>query len=177
MRVQKGIQYAVWESKFGQPCMNGCGYSDFARFIFHIGSVAFLFGRHKGRTLVVEFLTWGFFLRFRLLQTEEPPKPDQRAYGHYKGEPIPAPAGWKIIPEGEEIPQEHREYIVQEHGLWCEWRRCHSTMTPPKATVWGDVRAYAARVEDEKCGAYTEYAPPGCALPRGHEGHHMGAEA
>lgn len=160
MRIQKGIQYAVWERKFGQPTMDGCGYSDFARFIFHIGDTAFLFGRHKGKTLLVEFFTWGFLLRFSLLQTEEPPKPDTRAYGHYKGEPIPAPAGWKIVPEGEEIPQEHREYIIQrrgpvvsgssitiqEHGLWCAWRKCHSTMTPLEATVWGDVRAYAARI-------------------------------
>lgn len=65
------VFYAVWDCKFKQSFMAGCGYSDFARFIFHIGGTAFLFGKHKGRTLVVEFLTFGFLLRFRLLQTEE----------------------------------------------------------------------------------------------------------
>ncbi len=65
------VLYAVWDCKFEQGFMAGCGYSDFARFIFHIGSRAFLFGRHKGKTLVVEFLTFGFLLRFRLLQTQE----------------------------------------------------------------------------------------------------------
>ncbi len=76
MRTQH-VDYAVWETKSGQSYMTGWGYTDKARFIFHMGSTAFLFGRHEGRTLVVEFLTSGFLLRFRLMQTEDPPKPDQ----------------------------------------------------------------------------------------------------
>lgn len=75
------------------------------------------------------------------------------AYGyHIDGEPILAPTGWKIVPEGERIPQEHREYIVRDQGLagqWCERRRCHSTMTPHQAVVWGDVQVYAARIQGE----------------------------
>ncbi len=70
IRTQR-VTYAVWDRKFNQGFMGGCGYSDFARFIFHIGGRAFLFGRHEGKTLAVEFLTFGFMLRFRLLQTEE----------------------------------------------------------------------------------------------------------
>ena len=67
MRTQH-VDYAVHEMKYDS--LVGCGYSDFARFIFHIGRKAFLFGKHKGRTLVVEFCTTGFMLRFRLMQTE-----------------------------------------------------------------------------------------------------------
>jgi hypothetical protein len=29
----------------------------------------------------------------------------------------------------------------------------------------------------QACGAYSEYAPPGCELPEGHDGPHMGADA
>jgi hypothetical protein len=146
MRTQN-VTYAVHEYKFTQSFMSGCGYSDFARFIFHVGGIAFLFGKHKGRTLVVEFLTFGSLLNFRLMQTVVPSKPDLPVYGYYKGEPITVGDGWKIIPEGEEIPQEHMEYSVVEHGMWCESRRCHSTMTPLTARLWGSVRAYAGRVE------------------------------
>ena len=60
------VDYAVHERKYA---IAGCGYSDRARFIFHIGTAAFHFGQHDGRTLVVECLTTGFMLRFRLLQT------------------------------------------------------------------------------------------------------------
>jgi hypothetical protein len=145
MRTQH-VDYAVWDRKLGACGLPGTtGYTDKARFILHFLNTAYLFGEHEGRTLVVEFITSGFLLRFRVMQTAEPPKADREVYGHHRGEPIHAPSGWVIISEGQEIPQEHREYVAQEHGLWCQWRRCHSTMTPPKAKLWGDVRAYAAR--------------------------------
>lgn len=72
-------------------------------------------------------------------------------YGFYdNGVQIVAPPGWEIIPEGGEIPQEHC-YAAQGlsgegGGLWCNPRRCHSTMTPLDARVWGYVRAFAKRV-------------------------------
>ena len=56
------------------------------------------------------------------------------------GDTIEAPKGWVLIPEGEYIPQQHREYIGT---WWCGPRRCHSTMTPFNAMIWGSVRAYA----------------------------------
>ena len=66
-------------------------------------------------------------------------------YGYTsKGIRVPTPSGWKLIPEGAEIPQEHREYIEdysRDRSHLCEPRRCHSTMTPIKACVWGGVRA------------------------------------
>jgi hypothetical protein len=77
------------------------GYTDRARFIFHVGRTAYLFGEHDGRTLVVEFLTTGFMLRFRLEQTKPSPK---------------------------------------------------------------------------ICGAYSEYAPPGCGREPGHGGNHEPGE-
>lgn len=67
MRTQS-VDYAVHDMRVAYP---GCGYSDKARFIFHIGTLAFLFGEHEGRTLVIEFFTTGFLLRFRLLKTRE----------------------------------------------------------------------------------------------------------
>jgi hypothetical protein len=66
MRVQRYVGYAVHGDVIDWP---GCGYTDGARFVFHIGVTAFLFGKHLGKTLVVEFFTTGFFLRFRLVQT------------------------------------------------------------------------------------------------------------
>jgi hypothetical protein len=52
---------------------------------------------------------------------------------------------WRIIPEGQPIPQVHRKYVVnvEGEGHWYPPSRCHSTMTPPTAQVWGDVAAYA----------------------------------
>ena len=100
MRTQQ-VDYAVLNRKYShdQTGLPGCsGYTDKARFILHIGTIAFLFGEHEGRTLVIELLTRGFFLRFRLVQT---------------------------------VP------------------------------------------EKKICGAYSEYAPPGCGLEPGHEGNHM----
>jgi hypothetical protein len=73
-------------------------------------------------------------------------------YGFFdNGDPIVAPDGWEIIPEGGEIPPEHREAAGE--GLWCDPRRCHSTMTPMWACVWGYVRAFARRAgqaQDQK---------------------------
>jgi hypothetical protein len=69
VRTQR-VDYAVLEWPLCSETV-GCGYSDHARFIFHIGTLAFLFGKHEGRTLVVEFFTTGFLLRFRLMQTKE----------------------------------------------------------------------------------------------------------
>lgn len=99
MRTQN-VDYAVLDTKYSQEQtgMPGhSGYTDRARFIFHMGSTAYLFGEHEGRTLVVEFLTSGSFLRFRL------------------------------------------------------------TQTAPEVKI---------------CGAYSEYAPPGCSREPGHGGEH-----
>ena len=67
------------------------------------------------------------------------------------GTEIVAPPGWDIIPEGGDIPQAHREFLQlcpyrgkPGQALWASPRRCHSTMTPIYACVWGDVRAFAA---------------------------------
>jgi hypothetical protein len=69
-----------------------------------------------------------------------PPKPDR--YGPNAGVP------WNILPEGAPIPQKHREFIdYMGTQTWCEPRRCHSTMTPPNATVFGSVRAFAVRAD------------------------------
>lgn len=66
-------------------------------------------------------------------------------YGFFDdGRAIVAPPGWEIIPEGGAIPQEHRE--AAREGIWCDPRRCHSTMTPMDARVWGYVRAFAKRL-------------------------------
>jgi hypothetical protein len=68
-----------------------------------------------------------------------------------EGNALPAtPKGWKIVPAGETIPQEHmecREDYRTGRVVWCSERRCHSTMTPLWALVWGGVRAFAARIQ------------------------------
>jgi len=73
------------------------------------------------------------------------PRNDKYGYTSY-GFEITAPEGWKLLPEGVDIPQAHREciedYSTNKHW-WCDPRRCHSTMTPMKAMVWGGVRAFA----------------------------------
>jgi hypothetical protein len=61
------------------------------------------------------------------------------------GDPIAAPPGWRILPEGAEIPSVHRE--CREDGYWCYPRRCRSTMTALDARVWGWVRAYAVPLD------------------------------
>jgi hypothetical protein len=75
-------------------------------------------------------------------------------YGYESGEKIEPPKegkysqefpnGWRILPEGADIPQIHREFL---YGIgWAGTRRCHSTMTPMRAMVWGSVRAIATPV-------------------------------
>ncbi|QSM00739.1 hypothetical protein YerA41_038 [Yersinia phage YerA41] len=82
-------------------------------------------------------------------------------YGKLFGEVIIPPVGWELIPEGEEIPQDHVEFIINppfriakynpmdpEHdkywsAQWASPRRCHCTMTPPKAMKFGHVIAFA----------------------------------
>jgi len=81
-RYSQRVDYAVLNQKYsledlGVPGLPG--YTDKAQFIFHMRSTAYLFGEHEGRTLVVEFLTSGFFLRFRLEQTA----PELKVCGAY----------------------------------------------------------------------------------------------
>lgn len=67
------------------------------------------------------------------------------AYGYTEdGDPIVAPKDWKIIPFNKEIPQIHREYDAK--NAWLEPRRCHSTMTPWVAHLFGNIRAYATPI-------------------------------
>lgn len=68
-----------------------------------------------------------------------------RAYGYSdKGELIVAPPGWRILPEGEPVPQLHREWMDPQWGAgWCAPRPQHSTMTSITACVRGAVRAIA----------------------------------
>jgi len=67
---------------------------------------------------------------------------------------IVAPDGWVILSEGEEVPEAHREHLELYNGLKSDWyslwadpRRCHSTMTPLTAQIWGAVRAIAIKIE------------------------------
>ena len=70
-----------------------------------------------------------------------------------KGKELPeTPKGWVIVPEGREIPKEHRE-CIEDYGtgrlIWAGPRRCHSTETPLWACVWGGVRAFATPIVEE----------------------------
>lgn len=70
----------------------------------------------------------------------------------YTGKEIIPPKGWRILPEGIYVPQGHREYtqvLSDRPGGWADYRRCHSTMTPITARVWGSVRAIAVPKEIE----------------------------
>jgi hypothetical protein len=71
MRTQR-VYYAVLEVRVKSDVWTGCGYTDWARFILHVGNRAILFGHHDGRTWVVEILTSGFIFRCRLLRTGGP---------------------------------------------------------------------------------------------------------
>lgn len=68
-------------------------------------------------------------------------------YGHTTdGTKVEAPKGWRILPEGTDVPQAHREYLedyTDNRSWWCDPRRCRSTMTAIYACIWGGVRAYA----------------------------------
>ncbi len=59
MRTQK-VEYAVHGNRIKQP---GCGYTDGAKFVLHIGDTAFLFGRGSKRAVVLELMTSGFMFR------------------------------------------------------------------------------------------------------------------
>lgn len=64
------------------------------------------------------------------------------------GQPVPPPhTGWALVPFGEAIPPEHREYI--EGSGWAWPRRENSTVTPLFARAFGPVRAYAGAVKAE----------------------------
>lgn len=92
----------------------------------------------------------------------------QRIYGidPVTDKPIKPPYGWSLLPAGQAIPQKHREcitgynrYMKRHRTLWCDERRCHSTMTPHTAQIWGDVVAFAipnsyyedSRLPPDKC--------------------------
>ena len=73
-------------------------------------------------------------------------------YGYIDNGPaIIPPKGWKIIPEGYEVPNSpQREFIMVYDGRhrtwdgwWCDSRRGLTTMSPIWACVWGGVRAIA----------------------------------
>jgi hypothetical protein len=67
----------------------------------------------------------------------------RRVYGfNDQGQPVQAPKGWQLLPEGVPIPQVHRCFI-SDINLWAAPRHCHSTMTPLKTRVWGNETAYA----------------------------------
>lgn len=77
---------------------------------------------------------------------------NRAAYGlRLDGTPVTPPKGWRLLAEGEEIPQAHREFIrCPPYGAsstwseqWASPRRCHSTMTALRAGVFGSVIAYA----------------------------------
>lgn len=61
---------------------------------------------------------------------------------------IPDPDGvWRILEEGENIPQHYRAHDKNHGWEHIEERWGHSTMTPPYACVWGHITAFAALVK------------------------------
>lgn len=68
----------------------------------------------------------------------------------HMGEPILAPEGWTLLPEGSDIPAIHREFTRNGSNWsgWCSPRRCRGTMTPLKAHVCGWVTGFAVPVEE-----------------------------
>jgi len=75
---------------------------------------------------------------FRSLKPVFRPLPYGRTGG---GRVVKAPAGWRLLKEGQPIPQLHR--VCDERGQWCAPRICHSTMTPLIACTSGYMRAFA----------------------------------
>jgi hypothetical protein len=76
----------------------------------------------------------------------------KRVYGRNPdGSAIEMPKGWKLVPHGTEIPQRHREFIIDHTGqwVWCGQRYCRSTMTPIAARCWGHVMAFAVPEETD----------------------------
>jgi len=106
------VDYAIHARKYSreETGLGGeAGHTDKARFIFHIFSTAFLFGKHEGRTLVVEFLTMGFMLRFRLMDPPAKASPICGAYAEYD------PPGCGLLPGhgGNHMPAMPRHGTVE----------------------------------------------------------------
>jgi len=82
-----------------------------------------------------------------------------------QGKPLPkTPQGWTIIPEGQPIPHHHTECLedyTTNKTTWARPRKCHSTMTPLTATIWGSVRAYAKKTNENQ----TNEKPPKTITP------------
>ncbi|KKN09986.1 hypothetical protein LCGC14_1041240 [marine sediment metagenome] len=67
-------------------------------------------------------------------------------YGQTNGSlKINPPRDWKILPEGQAIPDIHRTYLLLSNGqgIWCAPRRCRFPTTPENACISGMVRAWA----------------------------------
>lgn len=66
----------------------------------------------------------------------------QSRYGKTEdGKLIVAPAGWRLLKEGEPVPRAHRN--CANNGVWCQPHIGHTTMTPFTARECGWVRAIA----------------------------------
>ena len=67
-------------------------------------------------------------------------------YAYNNGTPVTIPEGWELIGVGDAIPKVHRVLVkdmIDGKLTWVQPRRCHSTMTPIYARVWGNEIAYA----------------------------------
>lgn len=74
-----------------------------------------------------------------------------KIYGYEDGRKIFPPEGWEIIPEGEEIPDQHLAWLEGigfdfGHYPW-QKKNCRSTMTPIHAKVSGYYLCFARPVE------------------------------
>ena len=115
MRIQK-VEYTIFPNPVDFP---GLGYTDRARFIFYVGSTAFLFGDHDGRTLIFHFFTSIYLLWFELEQTAKPPKP------------------WEGIDLGYCSP-EHANEVARENGEPVRFRWQY----PNESKPWTRVAMY-----------------------------------
>ena len=66
-------------------------------------------------------------------------------YGYLNGVAIVPPNGYKLVPQGHEIPHRHRVLVWdgKERYTWAAERSCRSTMTPVWARVSGWDIAFA----------------------------------
>lgn len=73
----------------------------------------------------------------------------RRSYG-YQPDFTPAvpPKGWKLLPQGMEVPHRHMHFRIDQDGrwFWTEFRSIN-TMTAIFARNWGHVVAYAVPEE------------------------------